>query len=135
MPACLQDFDSPGLKNKKHWNSFTSDFFLDASWVLAQLRQVRRWDVQRCPAPPGLWWPRPRSCLPRCPAQLQLPSSQSCLPSPRCCPQAGALRYSLHAKEALLKQDLRCHRCGAAQANMPQLKAHIASCTAPLPQH
>lgn len=39
-PAALQDFDSPGLKNKKHWNSFTSAFFLDADWVLGQLRST-----------------------------------------------------------------------------------------------
>lgn len=81
-----QDFDSLGLKNKKHWQSFTSPFFLDASWVLAQLRGG-----------------------------------------------TGRLQYSLADKEALLKGDLHCHRCGAFQANMPKLKAHIASCAAPLP--
>lgn len=25
-----QDFDSPCLKNKKHWNSFTTDYFIDS---------------------------------------------------------------------------------------------------------
>lgn len=25
-----QDFDSPSLKNKKHWNSFTTDYFMDS---------------------------------------------------------------------------------------------------------
>jgi hypothetical protein len=29
---------------------------------------------------------------------------------------------------ALLKQPLRCHACGAAQVNMPALKAHVARC-------
>lgn len=33
----LQDFDSPALKNKKHWNSFASAFFLEAEDVEAQL--------------------------------------------------------------------------------------------------
>lgn len=37
-----QDFDSPCLKNKKHWNSFTSDFFLDADKVAAILRENGR---------------------------------------------------------------------------------------------
>jgi len=40
-PTCLQEFDSPQLKNKKHWNSFTHpNFFLDADWVLGQLQQA-----------------------------------------------------------------------------------------------
>ena len=47
-------------------------------------------------------------------------------------PQAGRLDYSLPAKEALLKGELRCHRCGMAQPNMPRLKDHIASCRAPV---
>ena len=25
-----QDFDSPSLKNKKHWNSFTTPYFVDS---------------------------------------------------------------------------------------------------------
>lgn len=45
----------------------------------------------------------------------------------------GRLEYSLTDKEALLKQDLRCHRCGGPQRNMPALTAHIAACGAPLP--
>lgn len=47
-------------------------------------------------------------------------------------PQAGRLDYSLPAKEALLKSDLRCHRCSAVQLNMPRLKEHIAACRAPV---
>ncbi|KAL4430393.1 hypothetical protein ABPG77_002199 [Micractinium sp. CCAP 211/92] len=47
--------------------------------------------------------------------------------------QAGRLRYSLAAAKAAEKADLRCHRCGASLANMPALKTHIASCSAPLP--
>lgn len=34
----LQDFDSPTLKNKKHWNSFTQHgFFLPPRDVIAEL--------------------------------------------------------------------------------------------------
>uniref|UniRef100_A0A8C6T551 Aprataxin n=1 Tax=Neogobius melanostomus TaxID=47308 RepID=A0A8C6T551_9GOBI len=32
-----QDFDSPCLKNKKHWNSFTTDYFIDSKDVLRML--------------------------------------------------------------------------------------------------
>ena len=34
----LQDFDSPWLKTKKHWNSFTTGFFLELSKVQQNLR-------------------------------------------------------------------------------------------------
>jgi aprataxin len=85
-PTSQQDFDSSGLKNKKHWNSFTSPFFLDADWAAEQLR-----------AP------------------------------------AGRLQYSLEDREALLKGELRCHRCGAVLSSMPRLKEHIAKCAAELP--
>lgn len=26
-----QDFDSPALKTKKHWNSFTTEYFIDSA--------------------------------------------------------------------------------------------------------
>jgi hypothetical protein len=32
-----QDFDSSWLKTKKHWNSFASEFFLSAEFVLSEL--------------------------------------------------------------------------------------------------
>ncbi|XP_072318622.1 aprataxin [Eucyclogobius newberryi] len=32
-----QDFDSPCLKNKKHWNSFTTDYFVESKDVLQML--------------------------------------------------------------------------------------------------
>lgn len=38
MHVISQDFDSPCLKNKKHWNSFTTEFFLDASKVIQMLK-------------------------------------------------------------------------------------------------
>ncbi|XP_047342157.1 transcription factor bHLH140 isoform X2 [Impatiens glandulifera] len=34
-----QDFDSKHLKNKKHWNSFNSDFFLDSVDVIAEIEE------------------------------------------------------------------------------------------------
>ncbi|XP_040273776.1 aprataxin [Bufo bufo] len=33
-----QDFDSPCLKNKKHWNSFTTDYFLDSKDVMDMIK-------------------------------------------------------------------------------------------------
>lgn len=73
----------------------------------------------------------PSFCLP---AQLANLSACPHLPTHM---QAGRLDYSLPAKEALLKGDLRCHRCGAAQPNMPWLKEHIGACreAVRLPQH
>ncbi|CAN9510375.1 unnamed protein product [Ophioblennius macclurei] len=32
-----QDFDSPCLKNKKHWNSFTTDYFIESEDVIRML--------------------------------------------------------------------------------------------------
>lgn len=32
-----QDFDSPCLKNKKHWNSFTTEYFIDSQDVIQML--------------------------------------------------------------------------------------------------
>lgn len=75
-----QDFDAPALKTKKHWNSFTTAFFLDADAVEAALREEGRVAVEK-----------PRA-------------------------------------EALLKEPLRCHACGAAQANMPAVKSHLSRC-------
>ncbi|XP_076876578.1 aprataxin isoform X2 [Brachyhypopomus gauderio] len=34
-----QDFDSPCLKNKKHWNSFTTDYFIESEDVIAMLER------------------------------------------------------------------------------------------------
>lgn len=39
MHVVSQDLDSPCLKHKKHWNSFTTDFFLDAEKVIGMLRE------------------------------------------------------------------------------------------------
>lgn len=37
MHVISQDFVSPCLKNKKHWNSFTTNFFVDAESVVSML--------------------------------------------------------------------------------------------------
>ncbi len=40
----------------------------------------------------------------------------------------GRVAVDRAAADALLKAPLRCNRCGAAQSNMPKLKAHIRAC-------
>ncbi|XP_062333544.1 aprataxin isoform X3 [Osmerus eperlanus] len=35
-----QDFDSPSLKNKKHWNSFTTDYFIESQEVIVMLEKA-----------------------------------------------------------------------------------------------
>ena len=40
MHVISQDFDSPCLKTKKHWNSFTSEFFIDAEEILNILERA-----------------------------------------------------------------------------------------------
>ncbi|ESO98755.1 hypothetical protein LOTGIDRAFT_186969 [Lottia gigantea] len=34
-----QDFNSPCLKTKKHWNSFTTEYFIDSSKIIKQLEK------------------------------------------------------------------------------------------------
>lgn len=41
-----QDFDSPCLKNKKHWNSFTTDYFIESKDVLQMLERDGRVSVK-----------------------------------------------------------------------------------------
>ena len=45
MHVISQDFNSPCLKHKKHWNSFTSDFFLDAEKVIGILKDKGKVDL------------------------------------------------------------------------------------------
>lgn len=41
-----QDFDSPCLKNKKHWNSFTTDYFMESHDVIQMLKTNGRVTVK-----------------------------------------------------------------------------------------
>lgn len=45
MHVVSQDFNSPCLKHKKHWNSFTTDFFLDAEKVIGILQDKGKVDL------------------------------------------------------------------------------------------
>ena len=47
MHVISQDFDSPCLKNKKHWNSFTTEFFIDAVKVIELLRSNGKIEINK----------------------------------------------------------------------------------------
>lgn len=47
MHIISQDFDSPCLKNKKHWNSFTTDFFIDAASILKWLKSKGKVEIDK----------------------------------------------------------------------------------------
>lgn len=42
----VQDFDSAALKNKKHWNSFTTPFFIEVETVLTDLQNKDCVDIE-----------------------------------------------------------------------------------------
>ncbi|XP_050616767.1 aprataxin isoform X5 [Macaca thibetana thibetana] len=41
-----QDFDSPCLKNKKHWNSFNTEYFLESQAVIEMVQEAGRVTVR-----------------------------------------------------------------------------------------
>ncbi|XP_059513109.1 aprataxin isoform X5 [Myotis daubentonii] len=41
-----QDFDSPCLKNKKHWNSFNTEYFLESQAVIKMIQEAGRVTVR-----------------------------------------------------------------------------------------
>ena len=45
MHVISKDFDSPSLKHKKHWNSFTTDFLMHPTAVIKDLEEYG--EVQR----------------------------------------------------------------------------------------
>ena len=47
MHIISRDFDSPCLKTKKHWNSFTTEFFLPAEDVIRRLQRLGRVEADK----------------------------------------------------------------------------------------
>jgi aprataxin len=80
MHVISQDFDSPGLKTKKHWNSFNSDFFVDANLFINTL-------------------------------QTQ-----------------GYVFLDKEYYETVMKEPMKCPKCGEEHKNIVKLKTHAASC-------
>lgn len=51
LHAISQDFDSPSLKTKKHWNSFNTDYFIDSKDMMTKLESNGR--LVPCPSSEG----------------------------------------------------------------------------------
>lgn len=98
------DMDSTHMKHKKHWNSFTTAFFVpptrvEACWAKTQTQT----QVQTHTHTQG--WSLGRQLR----ADVEM--------------QTGL------TPAALLQESLACHRCIQPLPNMPALKRHIAHCT------
>lgn len=82
-----RDFDSSCLKNKKHWNSFNTEYFIPLDKLIEAVKAAKG-------------------------------ASKT----------AVLERFRLGRRddlEAMLKKDLRCHKCRADVKNMPDLKRHL----------
>eukprot|EP00904_Undaria_pinnatifida_P014065 jgi/Undpi1/978/HiC_scaffold_10.g04442.m1 len=104
MHIVSQDFDSPDLFTKKQWNGFTTDFFLDCSWVKAQLeeRGMLELDDEKIPT---------------------ISTSYSVV-------DVGCYYYVADCDDS--RASPRCFRCGL-EADIESLKTHHHECAAPLP--
>ena len=78
LHSISQDFDSPCLKHKKHWNSFNTEYFIPAEQVIEDLKEN---------------------------GEVNLPRDEE--------------------GRALLKKDLKCHKCDYVPKHLPDLKGHI----------
>ena len=108
MHIISQDFQSQCLKNKKHWNSFTTSFFLDAEQLIHSLRAEKRYKVGRF------------VFKVECSVNVNLSSlSLSLFES---FPQVNKADA-----EELLNGPLRCHVCSIQLPTIPKLKLHIAT--------
>jgi len=47
MHVISQDFDSTCLKTKKHWNSFTTDFFIDSQQIIRMLKSQNKIEIDQ----------------------------------------------------------------------------------------
>ncbi|XP_012943520.1 aprataxin [Aplysia californica] len=47
MHVISQDFNSPCLKTKKHWNSFVTDYFVDSKAVIKSIQKHGQWNVNK----------------------------------------------------------------------------------------
>lgn len=82
-----RDFDSSCLKNKRHWNSFNTDYFIPLDKLMEQVKAAGG-------------------------------DSQAAV--------LERLRLGRRDElEAMLKKDLKCHKCRADVKNMPELKRHL----------
>ncbi len=89
------DMESETMKNKKHWNSFTTSFFVELDFVMNLLRDH---------------------------AQAPDASRQTFLDL---LPFDNRHLYDHEKLEALLKDELRCNKCNVEFRTIPQLKGHL----------
>lgn len=102
-----KDMNSEFLKNKKHWNSFTTEFFMNSSGNFFPINffiiiHSIRWfnfshfflltDILRQLKTSG---------------KIKFPSAAEC--------------------ELMMKRELKCHRCNLVFPTIPKLKQHIRS--------
>mmetsp|Transcript_29843 Transcript_29843/g.47856 ORF Transcript_29843/g.47856 Transcript_29843/m.47856 type:complete len:254 (+) Transcript_29843:58-819(+) len=109
------DFDSPCMKNRKHWQSFTTDgFFIDSSRLLAALTGCSEH------AASGAF---SGSSSGRHKHNAHSEKSRKPLDT------APSLRKLLDPKlatDVLKSQPLRCFHCRAEFPNIPKVKQHVA---------
>ena len=111
------DLDSPWLKTKRHFNSFTqASFFLRLDDVLACVRQAAGGAAASA-----------RAGGAEAGAGADDGSGVDALPPPLAHSNVLTPGAAQRAAAAL-NAPLRCPRCGAAPASMPKLKAHLAAC-------
>ena len=96
------------MKKKKHWNSFTTPFFVHPETVERQLKDSES--------------------IATCVSKVPLVDLESLQCSSTHAIADGFVNVDKEAAEALLKRQLVCHRCKEPQANIPALKVHIANC-------
>lgn len=112
------DLDSPALKNKKHWNSFATPFFVSPARLRTMLLQGSAAVADAHQAAAASFFSSSQG-------------SGAALHAAR----AGTLESQLAAGERLLTTELRCHRqgCGIRCTNLPELRKHLAQCPKPYP--
>lgn len=113
-----QDFDSPCLKNKKHWNSFTTEYFIESHGE----RERESWDV--------FWeWLSRSSTVLHCVHYCTFIFTHSFVLSSdviQMLETTGRVAIKEGTSE-LLKLPLRCHMCRRELPTIPALKEHLKS--------
>lgn len=110
-----QDFDSPCLKNKKHWNSFTTDYFMES-------HGESKWHVFIGVSWGATVWLYTVSIT----AYFSFYSSSLCVDVIQMLETNGRVTVKEGTSE-LLKLPLRCHVCRRELPTIPALKDHLKS--------
>ncbi|PAA87326.1 hypothetical protein BOX15_Mlig015446g6, partial [Macrostomum lignano] len=113
MHVVSQDFVSTCLKTKKHWLSFTTDFFLDCSLLLQLLESADSSQVASTVEEPR-----------QHPQQHLISSGRLGI---RGSGPSASLAIDRAWFSSLTKAgELKCNQCARVAKNMPDLKAHLA---------